>query len=129
MRKTFTALAIVAAALSLPAIAQATRYHHHHRAVHHATPALAAGAAAGTVAALGTYNGWWGTSAFARSLPATAVGSAAVGGVVGVGTVAMIDAAVQPCRGLHALFDLNHGACANGEYVGYNAPPPMRRYR
>ena len=48
------------------------------------------------------------------------------GGVAGVGTVALIDAAFQPCRGFHALFGANKQACANGEYVGER---PTRRIR
>ena len=49
-------------------------------------------------------------------------GAAVAGGVAGVGTIALIDAAVQPCAGFHALFGMNHGACVNGQYVGYDAP-------
>jgi hypothetical protein len=135
MRKIVSVLTVATTVLTLPIAAQAARYRHravtYDRPVQAAAPvndfapAAAAGAVAGTVAAVGTYNAWWGTSAAAAALPASAVGSAAFGGVVGVGTLVTIDAVVQPCRGLHALFDLNHGACVNGEYVGY-APPPAR---
>src|SRR5262249_3219293 len=62
-----------------------------------------AGAAVGTAVGVGLYNGWWGSSAAVAALPATAAGAAAAGGVAGVGTVALIDAAVQPCAGFHAL--------------------------
>ena len=81
-----------------------------------------AGAAVGTAVGVGLYNGWWGSSAAVAALPATAAGAAVAGGVAGVGTIALIDAAVQPCAGFHALFGMNHGACVNGQYVGYDAP-------
>jgi len=123
MRKMLFALPI-AAALATPALAQpydrATPYH----------PAIpvVAGAAVGTEVALASYNGWW-----ASALPATAAGAAVTGGVAAIGTVALIDAALQPCRGFQAVFGLNRDACVNGEYVGY-APPPLadnryHRYR
>jgi len=89
------------------------------------------GAAIGTVAGVGFYNGWWGSSTAAASLGSTVGTSIAAGGVIGVGAAALIDAALQPCRGFHAMFDLSHGQCVNGQWVGYQeAPPPrMRRYR
>ena len=85
-----------------------------------------AGAAVGTAVGVGLYNGWYG-GAFAAGLPATAAGAAAVGGVAGIGTIALIDAVVQPCRGFHALFDLSHGKCANGEYICDQPAPRSRR--
>lgn len=130
MRKLISVLCLAAAAmLVVPAGAQAEHYRHryHHRVprvvIHHertVSPVVpyAAGVTTGTVAAVGTFNGWWGTSAFASALPATAAGSAAFGGVVGVGAVALVDAMLQPCRGFAAVFDLSHGECVNGEYVG-----------
>jgi hypothetical protein len=81
-----------------------------------------AGAAVGTAAGLGFYNGWYGA---AFTMPA--VTSAAVGGVAAVGTVAFVDALLQPCRGFHAMFDLSHGQCVNGEYVGYGPRPVAYR--
>jgi len=137
MRRSLSVLCLtVMATLVLSPGAEAARYHHRYypravpRVVIHRVPNTApvsypSGAVVGTVAAVGTYNTWWGTSAAASALPASAVGAAAFGGVVAVGTVAAVDAVLQPCRGLHALFDLNHGACMDGEYVGY-APPPAR---
>jgi hypothetical protein len=80
---------------------------------------VVAGAAAGTTVALGAYNGWWSGAA----LPATTAGSIAVGGVAAVGTLAMVDAVFNPCAGFHAIFDLSHGECANGQYVGPHAQP------
>jgi len=85
-----------------------------------------AGAAVGTAVGVGLYNGWYG-GAFAAGLPATAAGAAVVGGVAGIGTIALIDAIVQPCRGFHALFDLSHGQCVNGEYVGDRPAPRSHR--
>ena len=65
-----------------------------------------------------------------RSLAAylTLSGAATMGGVAGVGTVALIDSALQPCRGFHALFGANKDACVNGEYVGYQPEPRRGRY-
>lgn len=124
MRKMMTMLsvaAIAAAALATPAMARMDRYQD--------SPATAdtiGGAAVGTAAGVGLYNGWYGSSAAATSLGATAGASVAAGGVAGIGAVALLDAAVQPCRGFHAIFGLNHGECADGEYVGY-APRRMHR--
>jgi len=81
--------------------------------------APATGVVVGTLAGVGLYNGWYGSSAAATSLGATAASSAVAGGVIGVGAAALVDAAIQPCRGFHAMFDLSHGQCVNGEYVGY----------
>jgi hypothetical protein len=111
MRKTFIAMAAVAA-LSTPALAQP---------VYDNTGAveLGTGAVVGTVAGVGVYNGWWGSTIGGAALPTSVAGSAALGGVAGVGTVAVVDAAIQPCRGFQAFFGLNQGACVNGDYVGY----------
>jgi hypothetical protein len=63
-----------------------------------------------------------------------------VGGVAGVGTVVLIDAATQPCAGFRALFSPfayapGQSGCVNGQYVGYRGGPrvveraaPRRRY-
>ena len=114
MRKVLPLLAIAAAAaLATPAFAYTDdRY----PTLGYAAPATAA--VVGTAVGVGLYNGWWGSSAAVSALPATAVGAAVVGGVVGVGTLALIDAAVQPCRGFHALFLMNRDQCVNGEWVG-----------
>jgi hypothetical protein len=125
MRKTFCALTLAAAtAVAAPAMAQGYRgqnYQGYDRTT--ATAAeLGAGVVAGTVVGVGISQGWW-TSAFGAALPATAAGAAVLGGVAGIGTVATIDALVQPCAGFQALFDLNHGRCVNGQYVGYSAQP------
>ena len=125
MRKALFALPLAAAAFATPALAQDYYYDLNART---AAPWVA-GAAVGTAAGVGAYNGWfasWGAPA--SILPATTAGAIATGGVVGVGTVALVDAMVQPCRGFHALFGLNHGKCANGVYVGDRvAEGPARR--
>lgn len=85
------------------------------------------GAAVGTTVGLGLYHGWFGSGALASSLPASAAGAAVAGGVAGVGTVALIDAATQPCAGFRAISPFAGGGnsgCVNGRYVGYQ---PARR--
>jgi hypothetical protein len=122
MRKLITALsfaAIAAVALSSPSMAQDTQY-----TTGYAGPV--AGAAVGTAAGVGLYNGWYsGVGSSLTAATSTAAGAVAVGGVAGVGTVALIDGVFQPCRGFHALFGANKDACVNGEYVGYT-PRRMR---
>lgn len=125
MRKFITALsiaAVTAAALATPALARPDdRY-----PVAPTTAELGTGAVVGTVAGVGLYNGWWGSGATATALGASAGTAAVVGGVAGIGAIALIDAAVQPCRGFHALFGLNKDVCWNGEYVGHT--PRRHRY-
>lgn len=130
MRRFLPALTIAAAAaLATPALAApyytAAEDNPNYPTGSYVAPV--AGVAVGTVAAVGLYNGWFGTSTAVTALPATAVGSAAVGGVAGVGTVALIDAAIEPCRGFHALTGMNRDQCVNGEYVGYAPRRPMHR--
>jgi len=107
MRKALFAVSIaaLAAALTMPAQA-ATRQRDY--------VAPAAGVVGGTVIGLGLTEAWWGASpAIAgAALPTTAVGAAAIGGVAGIGGVALVDAAVQPCAGFHAMLDLNQQYCA-----------------
>lgn len=124
MRKLITALsvaAVTAAAIAIPTFASAQESGQY--TTGYVGPV--AGAAVGTAVGLGLYNGWYGSGVFVSTLPTTAVGAAAMGGVAGVGTIAAIDSVFQPCRGFHALFGANKDACANGEYVGY-APRRMR---
>lgn len=130
MRRFLPALTVAAAAaLATPALAapyySATEENPNYATGYYAAPV--AGVAVGTAVGVGLYNGWFGTSAAVTALPATAAGAAAVGGVAGVGTFVLIDAAVEPCRGFHALFDLSHGQCVNGEWVGYGPRRPMHR--
>jgi hypothetical protein len=82
---------------------------------------------AGTVVGLGVSEGWWGATVAGTALPTSVAGAAAVGGVAGIGTVALIDAFTQPCYGFAALFDVNSGACVNGQYVGYQPRRVIRR--
>ncbi len=123
-----------AAAFATPALAQPSGY----RAYDYAPPAayhdsraataVGAGVVGGTVAGLGVSEGWWGAAATA-ALPTTVAGAAAIGGVAGVGTVAAVDFMLEPCRGFAALFDLSHGECVNGHYVGDQPPRRAVRYR
>ena len=114
MRKVLPLLAIAAAAaLATPAMAYTDDRYPTENYV-----APVAGAAVGTAVGVGLYNGWWGSSAAVAALPATAVGATAVGGVAGIGTLVLIDAAVQPCRGFHALLLMNRDQCVNGQWVG-----------
>lgn len=109
------AAAIMAGTLAVPASAQTVR--EDYEVVPYAAPAT--GVVVGTLAGVGLYNGWYGSTAAATSLGASATTAAVAGGVIGVGAAALVDAAIQPCRGFHAMFDLSHGQCVNGEYVGY----------
>ena len=128
MRKMITVLSVAAitAALAAPAMAQPGDTYYPSGSEAYAAPV--AGVAVGSVVGFGLYNGWFGASpAIAgAALPTSAAGAAVLGGVAGIGTVALIDGIFQPCRGFHALFGANKGACVNGEYVGY-APPRHRR--
>lgn len=119
MRKTILAVAAIAA-LSTPAFAEPNR------AVGAAE--VGTGAVVGTVAGVGVYNTWWGATAGGVLLPTTAAGAVATGGVAGIGTVALIDSVIQPCRGFHAVFGANKDSCVNGQYVG-DRPAPRRYYR
>ncbi len=124
MRKLFTALsfaAIAAVALSSPSMAQEQQYNRMAMPVR--WPARRSALAVG-VGLCG--NGWYsGVGSSLTAATSTVAGAVAVGGVAGVGTVALIDGVFQPCRGFHALFGANKDACVNGEYVGY-APRRMR---
>jgi hypothetical protein len=123
MRKTLCMISLAAAAALATSTVEAAPYVD---APNYAAQAEATvGVIGGTVIGLGISEGWWGSTAAGATLPTTAAG-AALGGVAGIGAVAVVDAAVQPCRGFHAMFALNHGACENGHYVGYG---PHVRYR
>jgi hypothetical protein len=116
MRKLITALsvaAVTAAAIAMPTLASAQESGQY--STGYAGPV--AGAVVGTAVGVGLYEGWFGTNAAlaGSALPTTAAGAATVGGVAGVGTVALIDSVFQPCRGFHALFGANKDACVNGE--------------
>ncbi len=118
MRKIFPILSIAAiAALATPAFAEPEAVNPNYGSAYAVAPAVG-GVAVGTVVGVGLYEGWFGSSAAVAALPATAAGAAAVGGVAGVGTVVLLDAAIQPCRGFHALLGMNEHECVNGVYVG-----------
>lgn len=127
MRNAFYGLAIAAtAALSVASAAHAQEYY---AAAPYPNPnatgaELAAGAAVGTGVGVAVSEGAF-TGTLGAALPAGAVGAGVIGGVAGVGTVVGLDAALQPCRGFRALFDLNRANCVNGEYVG-NLPVRQR---
>jgi hypothetical protein len=129
MRKILLATSL-AAILAVPAISTAASAQERFHGPGYVAPVVA-GAAVGTAVGVGLANGWY-SGAFASALPSTTVGAAAAGGVAGVGTVALIDAAVRPCQGFQALFNnfLTHsaGECVDGQWVGY-APSGPRRMR
>ncbi len=127
MRNVLHAVPIAAflAALASPASADPPRQQDY--------VAPAAGVVGGTVVGLGLTEGWWGASpAIAgTALPTSAAGAAAIGGVAGIGGMALIDAAVQPCAGFHAMFLLNQDACAqqNAQAIAYEEGVVRPLYR
>jgi hypothetical protein len=125
MRKLLSILTLAAAAaIATPALAEPEGVNPNY-AGHYIAPV--AGAAVGTAVGVGLYNGWY-SGAFAAAAPATAVGAAAVGGVAGIGTIALIDAFTQHCRGFGIVW-AQPGECINGVWVG-DLPPPrhVRRH-
>jgi hypothetical protein len=96
-----------------------------------------AGVATGTLFGLSLSEAWWGSEFAGYALPASAGTAAAIGGVAGIATVALIHAATTPCPGFQAIlapFAGDPPGCVNGHYVGaydapYDAPPPPRRHR
>jgi len=127
MRKILSILTLAAAAaLATPALADPASANPNYDGTYYAGPALAAGAGAGTAVGVGLYEGWLGSSAAVAAAPTTAIGAAAAGGVVGVGTVALVDAFSHRCRGF-GIFTHREG-CVNGEWVG-DRPIVMQRHR
>jgi hypothetical protein len=125
MRKLLPILTLAAAAaIATPALAEPDGVNPNYGGYY---VAPIAGAAVGTAVGVGLYNGWY-TGAFATALPATAVGAAAVGGVAGIGTVALIDSVAHRCRGF-GIFVAQQGECVDGVWVG-DLPPPrhVRRH-
>jgi len=121
MRKTIFAALAAGTMLATPAFAASNPYYTGPSYAGPERAEVATGVVGGTVVGLGLSEGWFGAAPAVggAALPATAAGAAAVGGVAGVGAIAAIDAVTEPCRGLHALFGMNHGACVDGQYVGY----------
>jgi hypothetical protein len=116
MRKILCVISLAAATALTSATAQAARYE---RDSYIAPAEATAGVVGGTVLGLGLSEGWIGPTVAGATLPTTVVGAATVGGVAGIGGIALIDSVVQPCRGFHAIFDLNHDYCAqlNGQQL------------
>jgi hypothetical protein len=111
MRKTILTLASIGAlALATPALSQ-QRYQQHP-----GWAAPAAGVVTGTVVGVGLYEGWFGSSSLAAA-SSSAAGAATIGAVAGIGTAALIHAAVTPCTGFYAL--AGGPGCVNGQYVGH----------
>src|SRR5664280_1885225 len=123
MRKLLLPILAIAAAAALGTPASAYQDDRNSIAPY-AAPVV--GAAVGTAVGVGLYNGWY-SGALATALPASAAGAVAAGGVAGIGTIVLIDAVAEPCRGFHAIFGLNHGKCVDGEYVGDRSAPHWRR--
>jgi hypothetical protein len=121
MRKILPILSILSIAamttIAPPAFAEPGNVNSNYGSAYAVAP-VAGGVAVGTVAGVGLYEGWFGSSAAIAALPASAAGAAAVGGVAGVGTVVLIGAAIEPCGGFHALLGMNAHECVNGVYVG-----------
>lgn len=116
MRKILQILPILtlaaAAALATPAFA-APDYVNPNNA---AAAPVVAGAVVGTAVGVGLYNGWY-TGTVAASMPATAVGAAAIGGVAGVGTIALLEGVTAKCHGF-GIFWTPRSECVNGQWVG-----------
>src|ERR1700687_4623926 len=125
MRKILPILTFAAAtALATPALAEPDAVNPNYGPTYYGAGPVLGGAAVGTAVGVGLYEGWFGTSAAVTALPTTAAGAAAVGGVAGIGTVALLDAATQHCRGFGILWT-PRGECVNGVWVG-DLPQPRR---
>jgi hypothetical protein len=120
MRKALCVLSL-AAATALAASSAQARYARHSYSYEPAygyaySPApvdATVGVVGGTVFGLGLSEGWWGPTLASATFPTTVAGAAAVGGVAGIGGIALVDAVLQPCRGFHAMLDLNEQYCAS----------------
>lgn len=124
MRKILPLLALAAAAVvATPAMAEPDGVNPNYGGAY---VAPVAGAAVGTAVGVGLYNGWY-SGAFAAAAPATVVGTAAIGGVAGVGTIALIDAALQHCRGF-GIFVTPRDQCVDGVWVGDMPQRQLRRH-
>ena len=125
MRKIIPALAfaaVAAAALATPALAEMDSVNPNYA---NSYAPIAGGALVGTAVGVGLYNGWYGSSAFATSAGLTAGTAVAVGGVAGVGTVALLEGVTAKCHGFGVLWTAR-SECVNGQWVGDG---PVRRMR
>jgi hypothetical protein len=125
MRKILPILTLAAAAaVATPAFAAPDYVNPNYDGGYRAAAPVVAGAAVGTAAGVGVYNGWY-SGAFAASLPTTAAGAVAVGGVAGVGTLALLEGFTAKCHGFCVLWT-PRDECVNGQYVGYAPRRVMR---
>ena len=119
MRKIIPSLAlaaVAAAALISPASAEVDGVNPNY-ANYYAPGAVAGGAVVGTAVGVGLYNGWYGSGAFATSAGATAGTAVAVGGVAGIGAVALLEGVTAKCHGFGVLWTAR-SECVNGQYIG-----------
>lgn len=110
MRKMLCGLSLAAATALAVSSAQAAPEYTYQDAV--GPTAATVGVVGGTVFGLGLSEGWFGPTLAGATFPTTVAGAAAVGGVAGIGGIALVDAALQPCRGFHAMLGLNQQYCA-----------------
>jgi len=122
MRKIISLLVLAAAAAAAtPALAQPDNVNPNYG---YAAPVVA-GAAVGTLAGVGLYQGWYGSSGFVTAAGATAGTAAVVGGVAGVGTVVLLEGLTAKCHGFGVLWTPRN-ECANGQWIGDG---PVVRHR
>ena len=125
MRNIIPAIALTAiavASLATPALAEIDGVNPNY-SNYYAPGAVAAGAVVGTAVGVGLYNGWYGSGAFATSAGATAATAVAVGGVAGIGTVALLEGVTAKCHGFGVIWTAR-SECVNGQWVGDG---PVRR--
>lgn len=115
MRKILPALTLAAvAAFAAPALAEPDGVNPNYSRYY---VAPVAGAVVGTAVGVGLYQGWYGSSAFATAAGATAGTAAVVGGVAGVGTLALIEGLTAKCHGFGILWTAR-SECVNGQWIG-----------
>ena len=118
MRRIISILTLAAAAAFVtPALAGPDSSYRHPYA------APVAGALVGTAVGVGLYHGWYGSSAYVTAAGATAGTAAVVGGVAGVGTLALIEGVTAKCHGFGIIWT-PRSECVNGQWVG---DAPRRR--
>lgn len=126
MRKIIPLLTLAAAAavaVATPAMAEPDGVNPNY-GYGYAAPVVA-GAAVGTLAGVGLYQGWYGSSGFVTAAGATAGTAAVVGGVAGVGTIALLEGVTAHCHGFGVLWTPRN-ECANGQWIG--DAPVVRRH-
>jgi hypothetical protein len=98
MRKTLLALPVAATAAAVFATSASAQPPNYPPEPYFAP---AAGVVAGTVVGLGFAEAWWASPAALS----TAAGAATVGGVAGIGTMALIHSITTPCQGFRIGWD------------------------